>query len=140
MLNHQKKIKTFPKEFSKNPPEEAESRMASDQKTDTTLKNQLFMTLSFNPKSFIHSEGRNKHCLFSALMRNVAVAHPTFLIEAEKRQSAYFCLQNEQIILGRPNFGVKGKDVHPKKSVFQSGVSFLIPCILGHGQCPLVDF
>ena len=86
--------------------------------------------MCFNPKSFIHSEGRNKHCLFSALMRNVAVAHPTFLIEAEKRQSAYFCLQNEQIILDRPNFGVKGKDVHPKKSVFQSGVSFLIPCNL----------
>ena len=37
-------------------------------------------------------------------------------------------------------FGLKGKVVHLKKLVFQSGVSFLFQCIFQHGHCPLVDF
>ena len=38
------------------------------------------------------------------------------------------------------NFWLKGKVVHLKKLVFQSGVGFLIRCVFDDGQFPLVDF
>ena len=58
-----------------------------------------------------------------------------FISMLSQRQSAFF-----RSLEWSNHFGLKGKVVGIRKLVFQSGVSYLIRCILEHGQHPLVDF
>ena len=62
----------------------------------------------------------------------------TFDIEAEP------CLTetrgNFRTFVVDESFGPSNKVVYLKKLVFQSGICFLIRCIFGHAQRPLVDF